>query len=577
MSKNNQILLDEIIRQEKENFEESVADDKFFEFYSASQVLKDYELSYSEIEEGLTGESHDGGADAIYLIVNGDLIKEDENVKDKYKKNVDIEFIIIQAKYSNSFSEDPLLKLSRLCKNLFNLEFDRSEFEDRYTEKVIRSFELFRDTYIGLITKKPKLKIKFYYISKGMDLHPNVQKQAEDLKTDVRELLPESLVDVIFVNAEQLIRLIQARVNDVYRMKVSENPMSSAGQKVFIALVNLADYFHFITVDNMLIKHIFESNVRDYQGKTNVNSEIQDTLENGGQEEFWWLNNGVTIISSDASAPGGKELIIHNPEIVNGLQTSSEIFRYYSNNPEKLQTERRNILVRVIVPETEETRDKIIRATNSQTPIPKSSLRATDPIHRQIEDYMKTKGLYYDRRKNFYKNEGKKPKEIVSVSFMAQCVMSVLLQKPDFARARPSTLLEDDEAYNKLYNKNNDLYTYYFLAYVGREIELYLKENGLNNAEINDIIFYVLYAVCVQLVSNIYPNNKSISELKTDSVNEALLKSTTVLVYDIYKTLGGNEKVAKGSKYPEALKEKLREKIGLSVEGAKIPEGEKGE
>ena len=56
--------------------------------------------------------------------------------------------------------------------------------------------------------------------------------------------------------------------------------------------------------------------------------------------------------------------------------------------------EKRNILIRVIVPETEETRDKIIRATNSQTAIPKSSLRATDSIHRQIEDYLKPRGLY---------------------------------------------------------------------------------------------------------------------------------------------------------------------------------------
>ena len=57
------------------------------------------------------------------------------------------------------------------------------------------------------------------------------------------------------------------------------------------------------------------------------------------------------------------------------------------------------MLLRVIVPENEETRDKIIRATNSQTPIPKSSLRATDNVHRNIEDYFKPRGLYYDRRK----------------------------------------------------------------------------------------------------------------------------------------------------------------------------------
>lgn len=86
MSKNNQLLIEEIIKQEHENAEQSIALSDFFEFYSSSQILKSCELSYDEIEGGITGKSHDGGADAIYLFVNGDLIKGDENLKDKYKK-----------------------------------------------------------------------------------------------------------------------------------------------------------------------------------------------------------------------------------------------------------------------------------------------------------------------------------------------------------------------------------------------------------------------------------------------------------------------------------------------------------
>ena len=562
MSKNNQILLEEIIKQERNNLDEAQSLDKFFEFFSITQVLKSYELSYDEIEAGITGESHDGGADGIYLFVNGDLVKEDEtDIKGKYKKNVDIELVIIQSKNSTSFSEEPLLKLSRLCRSLFPLDFDRNEFEGRYNNKVLEAFERFRDTYISLITKKPKLKINIMYVSKGIDVHPNVVKQAEDLKDDVRALLSDSTVDVNFVGAEPLLKLVQARTNDVYRLRLSENPMSSSGQ-VFIALANLVEYYNFITDDNgNLIKHIFESNVRDYQGKTNVNNEIQETLENPGNEEFWWLNNGVTIVASAASAPGGKELIIHNPEVVNGLQTSSEIYRYFNSTISKGTEEKRNILIRVIVPETEEARDKIIRATNSQTPIPKSSLRATDSIHRQIEDYLKPRGLYYDRRKNFYKNEGKKPKDIISVSFLAQCLMSVMVQKPDFARARPSTLLEDDTAYNELYHKNNDLNTYFILAYVGRTVELFLKDAGkYSSSEINDIKFYVLYALFAQLCNNVYPGNKSISTLSKDSIKTAMLETTTDLVYDLYKVSGGNDKVAKGTKLIELLKDKLREK-----------------
>lgn len=69
-----------------------------------------------------------------------------------------------------------------------------------------------------------------------------------------------------------------------------------------------------------------------------------------------------------------KKLSVDNPEIVNGLQTSHEIYNYFSENPTRLSEEDRNILVRFIVPVSEEVRDDIIFATNNQTNIPKSSL-----------------------------------------------------------------------------------------------------------------------------------------------------------------------------------------------------------
>lgn len=559
MSKNNQILLDAIIKQEMEDLEENVPLSDFFEFYSALQVLKENELSYDEINTGIAGKSHDGGADSIYLFVNGELVKEDDDLADKYKKNVDIEFVLIQSKYENKFSEDPLLKLSRLCRSLFDLDFNPEDYIGQYNEHVLSAFELFKKTYVGLITKKPKLKISVYYVSKGVEIHPNVYKQARSLESDIVEKLPSSEAKVHFLGAEKLVKMTQERPNDVFRLKISETPLSTSGQ-VFIALTNLADYFNFITdKDGKLIRHIFESNVRDYQGKTNVNNEIQDTLENPGGEEFWWLNNGVTILASEVAAPGGKELVVHNPEIVNGLQTSSEIHRFYSINKDKLEGENRDVLVRIIVPESEETRDRIIRATNSQTPIPKSSLRATDQVHRQIEDFLKPRGLYYDRRKNFYKNEGKKPKEIISVPFMSQCLISVLMQKPNFARARPSTLLEDDESYSKLFHKNNDLQAYYLVALLGRRIEEHLKKDKTyTTTEIADIKFYILYTVSCLMTNNLYPTSNQIAKLKQEDLTDDIFNYALAITYDLYREHGGTNKVAKGAKLIEELKDKLR-------------------
>ena len=57
----------------------------------------------------------------------------------------------------------------------------------------------------------------------------------------------------------------------------------------------------------------------------------------------------------------------------------------------------------IIIHDNEESRDQIIFAANNQINIPKATLRVTDPIHLQIEMYFKSRGLFYDRRKNYYK------------------------------------------------------------------------------------------------------------------------------------------------------------------------------
>ena len=77
-------------------------------------------------------------------------------------------------------------------------------------------------------------------------------------------------------------------------------------------------------------------------------------------------------------------------------------------------------------------------------------------------------------------------------------------------------------------------------------------------SEINDIKFYTLYAVCAQLVSSVYPSNKAISSLNNEQVDDTLINNAINLVYDLYKDLGGNDKIAKGPNLSESLKNKLR-------------------
>ena len=123
----------------------------------------------------------------------------------------------------------------------------------------------------------------------------------------------------------------------------------------------------------------------------------------------------------------------------------------------------------MISPEHPTSYEKIIRATNSQTSIPFASLKATDKIHRDIEDFLVPNGFYYERRKNFYKNEGKPSAKIVTIPHLAQATMAVLLGRPNDARARPSTLLKRQEDYERVFSEDYPLDVYHRIIAVQKK------------------------------------------------------------------------------------------------------------
>ena len=550
MSKNAQILLENLIEQEFQNNDNYSNISDYFEFFSASQILKNQGLSDDEVDNGIVGKGLDGGCDSIYLFLNNLLITPDVVEHISAPKDSILEMIIIQSKKTTSFGEDAVMKWKTISGNLLDLSKTTTDFTARYNADVLEAFTTFRDTYTRLITSRVKLKFRFYYATLASELHPNVIQQAEELKDTIKGLFPNAVVEVTFVDSDTLFDMYNAVIENRVNLKFADIPISP-NQKNYIALVDLKSYFNFIVNDEGDVrKSFFDSNVRDYQGKNNVNSSISETLHRIDNNDFWWLNNGVTVLASEATLVNNRELQIVNPEIVNGLQTSMEVYNYFSENSDALDHEKRSILLRIIVPDNEASRDQIIFATNNQTNIPKSTLRVTDPIHLQIEMYFKSRGLFYDRRKNYYKNQGHKPAEIVGVSFLAQCLITIFLKKPDYARARPSTLLNDEKTYNELYEKNNDLEVFYRVAVLGKRIQKCVKSvSAYTPAEKSDILFYVLYAVVAHILNKQDIKPFDIKNLDMNLITDEIIINIRDSVYDIYKQHGGNGRVAKSAEF----------------------------
>lgn len=552
---NDQIILDQILHDRIAESEPGTTLQEYFEIYTASEILKDHDLTYDDIIYGLVGSAGDGGIDAIYTFLNGEQIKEDTPINPNQKKN-HIDLYIIQAKTSTSFTETAIVKFRESAEDLFNLANLPDNYSTRYNPEIIERVNHFRVVYAKLARSFPTLSLKYSYATLGTDPHPNVEGKVPKLREGILRMFSGANFDFQFIGASRLLEMTREIPTTSRVLEVAESPIGTASGS-YVCLVSLSKYFSFICDSGALARSIFESNVRDYQGSVTVNTGIKRTLENINSENFWYLNNGVTIITPKAVL-AGKQLTIEDPQIVNGLQTSHEIYNHFSSL-EVTKNDERCILVRVICEENEDARDRIIRATNSQTSIPPASLRSSDHIHRNIEDFLKANGYFYDRKKNFYKNQGKPIAKIVSIPYMAQAMMAVILFKPDSARARPSTLINSDPDYKCIFSLDTPIDVYLKVIQIMKDVEEFLRKESdrknLDRKMITNLKFYVAALVGRKLSDGEANVVKGLQMLDSIKLDETIIREAFSRVVEQFELLGGTDQVAKGTALVAALNE----------------------
>lgn len=473
MPSNELVLLNNLLSNWSKTAPEGLSADKRFDLFCFEQILMDLDLSTEEIQSGLVGGGGDGGIDGWLSTLNGEVLDDDSELE-SVRPNPTLDLYIIQAKGTESYQEVVFDRVMSSIRDLLDLSKDENRLRGPYSDVLVNRVMIFRDALIELTPRHPQIRVIFGFTTKGdtAEIHPNVRGKGDNLLATFRELLPDSSADIQYFGARDLLELARRQPSYTLSLRFVESAISV--EDSYIVLVNLTDFYKFITDENVLRKYIFESNVRDFQGNVEVNNDINRTLKEDDGTEFWWLNNGITIIASKASITG-KVLALDEVQIVNGLQTSVRIFEHLAADDDG--SENRALLCRVIVTEDTTTRDKIIKATNFQTAVSAASLRATDPVQRNIEEFFQTKRWYYDRRKNYYKNLGRPASRIIRVPYLAQAVMAMGLGEPDNSRARPTTLIKRDEDYIRVFNEDVPLDVYLWSAVTMRAVEEFLESD----------------------------------------------------------------------------------------------------
>lgn len=528
MARNDLFLLDGILDRYITEGIPSQKPDEVFEYFATEQILKDYAFSSDQLLSGSVDGRNDGGIDEFFVLVNGHLA---ENIPPHFwpKSNAELEVYLITCKHDSSFKQAPINTMIPSLIDLMDFSIPSANLTTSYNELVLKKRDLFISTYRRLASCLEKFDIHIVYACRGDEvIEENIQSKADQAVSICQEPFRDCTAIFSFWGCEKLLTRYREQPKHTLELKY-EQCINQDGQ--YVVLSTLSDYCNFISDSKgNLNKHLFDSNVRDYLGLNPVNTDILTSLKTKDGPNFWWLNNGITIIGSQAHIVGNL-IYIENVQIVNGLQTSETIFNYFTQ-AQPVQ-DQRSVLIKILISNNPETNTSIIYATNNQTNVNVPALRATDKIQHDIEEVLKAHGFYYERRTNYYKNLGISEKLIVSPLSLASGYVSLIYKNPYRAASLKQKFMRDNKKYEKIFSEKSDLRVWVSIATLIKGIDdLLIQLKPQLNIGKNTVRFLknyrqiILFITLSRLMGTFAFTEKDLIEFNTDLLTEDEVKKT---------------------------------------------------
>ena len=185
---------------------------------------------------------------------------------------------------------------------------------------------------------------------------------------------------------------------------------------------------------------LLERNIRKYLGKNEINDSIADCLKSGQSSNFFFYNNGITMVCDKFSynALQEKDWIVklNGLQIINGGQTCRTLLQTISEN-ENLDVSDAYVLVRIyeVSADDDEIVKEITYATNHQNPVDLRDLKSNDSVQQMLELSAKDLGYIYKR-----KRDNSTSSNIIPSTVAAEAVLSIWRRAPHLARYKKSEM-----------------------------------------------------------------------------------------------------------------------------------------
>jgi hypothetical protein len=494
-------------------------------------------VSFDEREKLVTDGTHDGGIDAFYIEPKNKLI------------------YVLQSKFratagnftANNMSAEDLLKMevSRILKGE-----KTSESGYQYNDKILKGLQkaLKKLPDAGSYTTKVVLLGNSKNFSNGQ-LDKLVEGyQVEQFPHDrcFDELLFPVVNGTFFSdpNLSIEINLANLRGDTHLDYDVKAKSQKSNIKLLFVPTREMGRIMN--TYQNSILKF----NPRSFLEleKNSVNRGIEDSIKDKDSNEFALFNNGITIIaeqtsiSSDTGKQGTAQIVLKNPQMVNGGQTAHTLGRIYADCVEGKTDfsvfKGKEVLLKVItfvgVKKSSDDEEKleligdISKASNSQTKVEESDRRSNDPIQVKLQkEFFQKFGLFYERKRGEFghglragyldKTSLVNRERIVQISLA--CEYRIREARSHFRR-----FFEEDALSQLLKAKNVDRYVYGYE--VLKALEARRKEKPLfkgdryHTSQFGQALRYGTFAVIAACVNRGFSKNTSPDEIAEVILNQ---------------------------------------------------------
>lgn len=391
-------------------------------------VARTNEMSYEEAFDSITDGADDASVDAFVM---GDVDDNGFTVtlyQGKYKKDLS---------GNANFPANALGQIAGTAEVLFDPS-KKIAMNPRLLSKVEEARSLVREGYIP--------RVRIFLCNNGMEWDEAAQKNVENSKKRFG-----SSIEFKHFNHHDLISLLR-RPNSIDRVRLPLSGKLIVEDQVFKrVLIGRIHVKEIVALYRQYGDQLLQRNIRKYLGLrgNRVNEDIEQTLNSDHADQFYFYNNGITIICShfdyNAFQQADHIVSVDGLQVINGGQTCRTIFETFKNTSEGNIPDAYLLVRAYQVNEEDEDFVRLVTyATNSQNPVEMSDLHSNDIYQKRLEEGFHILGYTYRRQRDASVVTGPL---VITSNMVAVAVLSIWRRKPQQGRFFRS------EHFGKLYER----------------------------------------------------------------------------------------------------------------------------